>query len=195
MPNIPLLGLSSFVHLGIILAHRIFKWSERKTEKVIRDLGVSVYVLGCFIIAIIFFIISCFAAFLIGISFNDQNSNLHTFNRLAPHVIQFDTQSLHAEILSTFPEMRPLVHGISLSALYEFLVVVFFILLSLLVSRVNLFKEKVRPQKTRSAVFLRVSTLVIGSIIIFIAATSVTIRVTTWLHFPFSSAQNLSVRQ
>jgi Na+-transporting methylmalonyl-CoA/oxaloacetate decarboxylase gamma subunit len=94
-----------FVHLVIILAHRAFRWTERKGERIAREFGIKAYIIGWIIMGVIFTIVGILATFLIGISIFESHSNIIIAEQIAPEVMHMDYGAAAHEVIAALPHL------------------------------------------------------------------------------------------
>lgn len=140
------------------------------------------YVVGCGIIALIFFIVSCFATVLLYVSVLDHHSNVQLAERTIPKITQVDYGSAYAEVISAAPQLPPLLHDFTWGDLY--------VLLGLLVSILAIVgsfyaRRLVRTFdsiRTEIRTIVRILTLCIGTAVLLVGTTSALFHIALALH-------------
>ena len=90
--------------MGVILAHRLFRWTEYKSRRVARTLGGYTYALGCVIIVSIFCIMGVFASLLVVVSVNDSHSNIIVVEHVVPQLETFNYAGAYLAIRDTYAQ-------------------------------------------------------------------------------------------
>ena len=83
MPPTPFIGISLFIHVCIILMHKIFHWVPRR-KIVHKKATISTSILSVFVVTLVFWFVAISAMVLVYVSVQEEHSIFNLFSQENP---------------------------------------------------------------------------------------------------------------